>query len=396
MAENTLTGDRWMEDSMTRILLVLGAGLALGVGCAPSPNGGNSEVGGGQSGAAPRVAEAALATLRDSEYRGIFEEPVRLTDGRYRGPPFVPGGASRPELDLLPDLTVAGDLDGDGEDELVTLLARSEGGSGTFFYLAVMRQGERGLSNVETVELGDRVQLSSLEVFDGILVAGLRTHGPTDAACCPTQQEWRNWQWYGDQLRKVTVLRGHLIYGHEARELKPCTEEPSYWVQDGTQGDLPEVYGNLAVSPYQPVFVEVRGLLIPEKGPGFAEAYNSQIRVTELIRAAREGPGCEEDLKGVRFRATGVEPFWSLDITGKVMELRRLGISAMSFEIETTSESAGVLRLSGLSGEGSALTVELRQGRCTDPMSGEVFPLQSELTVDGEELRGCARSGGLR
>jgi len=369
------------------------AGLVFVLGCSNDPDADEAGGGPGASSPASGISESERASAFDAEYRGIFDEPVQLEKGRYQGPPYVPDGASRPELVLIADRMAAGDLDGDGRKEIATVLARSEGGSGTFLYLALLREAGEGLVNFETLLLGDRVQVSTLEIHDRTLVTGLLTHGPSDPACCPTLAIWRTWELLEDRLREVRVLRGDLVYGHESREFTPCGEEESYWVQDGTEGDLPQVYQALAARPYEPLFAEVLALIIPESGPGFAAEYDAQIRVTKLFRAAREGPGCRQDLKRVDFRALGVEPFWTLDVTREALEFRVLGAEPRLFEIETTSESAAVLGLSGQAQDGGSLKVEIRDQRCTDPMSGAVYPLQAAVTVDGTTYGGCAMRG---
>jgi putative lipoprotein len=256
-----------------------------------------------------------------------------------------------------------------------------------------MKEVEGELSNAETILLGDRVRVESLEVFDGILFATLLEHGPEDPACCPTRRVSRSWMAHQGRLREVLILRGHLIYGHESHEFTPCGEGDPYWILDGTNGDLPEIYRNLAAGPFEPVFAEVRGLVIPEPGPGFGAGHDRQLRVTDLYRAAREGPGCAEDLEDILFRTQGVEPFWHVDIRPDSLLLNRLGFETRSFGIEVTSESASELRWSGSDPDGSSLSVAIRPRRCVDPMSGSVFPLRAEATVDGDTLRGCAVRG---
>ncbi|MBE0605773.1 MAG: hypothetical protein IH610_05720 [Deltaproteobacteria bacterium] len=39
--------------------------------------------------------------LRNIEYRGTYDNAAALKDGVYEGEPFVPGGASRPRVELL-------------------------------------------------------------------------------------------------------------------------------------------------------------------------------------------------------------------------------------------------------------------------------------------------------
>ena len=61
---------------------------------------------------------------------------------------------------------------------------------------------------------------------------------------------------------------------------------------DGTGGDLPTAYRNLALEPYQPIYAEVRGATGPTPNAEFARPYERQLRIIELMHAAGENAGC--------------------------------------------------------------------------------------------------------
>lgn len=192
------------------------------------------------------------------------------------------------------------------------------------------------------------------------------------------------------------TLTGHFVYGHESREFTPCDTQEVYWVADGTGGDMPAVYQALAAQPYEPIYAEVRGSVGPRPDAGFADSYDRQLRIVELIRAARESAGCDEDLSGIAFRALGVEPFWDLKVTAAGMELRRLGLDTLQLEVQEFTETSESLRWSGVADTGQPFTVEFVEGRCTDPMSGSVFPYNALLVVGEGRLSGCAYAGAPR
>lgn len=146
---------------------------------------------------APTPAEAA-----SSAYSGIYDEPVTLTDGVYEGARFETGGASRPRVDLIPGMHLDADLDGNPGDEAVVLLAESSGGSGSFTYLGVLARADEGVRNVDTVALGDRVQIRGWHVEDGAVVVSLVEAGPEDAACCPSRLVKRRWVLREGSLRE--------------------------------------------------------------------------------------------------------------------------------------------------------------------------------------------------
>jgi heat shock protein HslJ len=141
--------------------------------------------------------------LRNATYRGIYDRPVTLTDGKYEGAPFQPGGAARPQLVFAGGLVARGDLNHDGGDEAVVMLAESSGASGTFNYLAVVAAQDGKPVNVATAALGDRVQLRAMKIVGGQLIVDLVAHGPGEAMCCPTLKVRRTLTLNGDRLVEV-------------------------------------------------------------------------------------------------------------------------------------------------------------------------------------------------
>ena len=125
---------------------------------------------------------------RNLGFQGIYDNPVTLHDGVYEGEPFVAGGASRPRVQLVEDIHLRADLDGDGAEEAVVLLAESSGGSGVMTYLALVSWRDGTPENLDTVLIGDRVQIRSLALEQGELILELTTAGPKDPACCPTRK----------------------------------------------------------------------------------------------------------------------------------------------------------------------------------------------------------------
>lgn len=156
--------------------------------------------------ARPVLHEAAQAT-----YSGIYDHAVTLNDGVFEGTPFAEGGASRPRVELVDGFELAADLDGDGTEETVVLLAESSGGSGTFGYLAVLARQDGGVANVATAPLGDRVQIRSWRHDSETIVVDVVQAGPEDAACCPSQVAVRRWTLGPDGLAEAPAeIEGEL------------------------------------------------------------------------------------------------------------------------------------------------------------------------------------------
>jgi len=148
-----------------------------------------------------------LAELKNATYKGL-EEPagaIMLKDGRWEGRPYQPGGAARPSVSLASGFRVTGDLDGDGTDESVVVLAKSSGGSGTFDYLAVVKRTATGIDNVATVALGDRVQIRSARIENGMLHVSVVRAGDNDPMCWPGELADLAWTFAGSHLAPVAA-----------------------------------------------------------------------------------------------------------------------------------------------------------------------------------------------
>lgn len=145
----------------------------------------------------------SLEALGNATYQGISDQPVTLIGGRFEGPPFEEGGASRPVITMLAEQIALGDLNGDEGEEAAVVLASNSGGSGTFVYLSAVESAGGGLVNAATTLLGDRVQVSALTIEDGQILVTLLSHGAADPACCPTLETTRIYELQGDQLIEV-------------------------------------------------------------------------------------------------------------------------------------------------------------------------------------------------
>ena len=131
---------------------------------------------------APATAPT-LDELGRIAYRGIYEQPVTLTNGVYEGAPFVAGAASRPRVQLIDAPRAIGDLDGDGIPETAALLAESSGGSGVRTYVAIVGRHNGRPTNRATRLIGDRVQTRRLTIEGDTVVLEIIAAGPSEASC---------------------------------------------------------------------------------------------------------------------------------------------------------------------------------------------------------------------
>ena len=192
--------------------------------------------------------------------------------------------------------------------------------------------------------------------------------------------------------RTVRTFRGHLVLGHEVRSFKPCGSDQESWVLDRTGGDLSGVYRKLTNQPYQPIYVEVRGLTGPAPRDGFGAEYDNQLTIMELRRAGIETRGCDENFGGFEFRASGNEPFWNVVISKDAMVFSELGKPALTFPYAQPRVSAGRWGYSSKT-DGTSIEIIVDEIRCVDSMSGEHFSFAAKVVLNDGTYAGCAREG---
>lgn len=229
---------------VARLLTVTAFGLLAGgtLACQPSgPEARKTEA--ALTAAAPAAADLsapALEELQNAAYTGVAEagDSFTLANGRWEGAPYDAGGASRPSVTLLRDVRLVGDLDGDGREEAVVLLAGASGGTGETSYVAVVRRGPGGVENAATVPVGDRVQVRDARIDGRRIVLDVVQGGENDAGCCPGDLVTRTWDFASGALREGTPA--------SAGRLSLETMAGSEWVlrswsRDETAPATPEV-----------------------------------------------------------------------------------------------------------------------------------------------------------
>lgn len=108
----------------------------------------------------------------------IGEPPLAVSNTQTRG--------------LIDGFELRGDLDDDGEQEVVLALWDEPGGSGVFNYLVILDLA-KGEVTGRSLFVGDRVQILGGEIAGNTISIDLIEHGDSDPACCPTQKATRTW-----------------------------------------------------------------------------------------------------------------------------------------------------------------------------------------------------------
>lgn len=160
----------------------------------------------------PEPLPPSLAEFRNATYYGLMTNhggAVPLRNGRWEA--AAASGAEPVTVHTVHDYHIFGDLDGDGQEEAIVLLAEERGGTGPFLYLAVVDRVDGEVRTTGQASLGDRTELRSLKVEHGRLRAGVVQAGENDPACCPGDVVDRNWDWVDGNLREAeSALQGRL------------------------------------------------------------------------------------------------------------------------------------------------------------------------------------------
>lgn len=158
-------------------------------------------------GATPLIADALVQSagltqeqLANATYNSsyIASGAITLTDGQAEAE-LAPGSASKLVVTLI-EPTALGDLDSDGVEDAAVLLATQSGGSGVFIDLHAVLNQDGEPVDMASIYLGDRVQVNSLTIEDGVITVVMVSHGPTDPMCCPAMEQTLTYQLVNGEL----------------------------------------------------------------------------------------------------------------------------------------------------------------------------------------------------
>ena len=147
----------------------------LASGCAPS---GESTA---PVAAVPTRAGAA-ASPESASYR-IEGRVIALRDGKH-DEPATPSSGARNTATVW-GKPVGADLDGDGDQDAVVIIATEPGGSGTFYYVAVAELDGGAYTGSAGVLLGDRIALQRVRFADGVVTVDYAERKPGEPMSTP-------------------------------------------------------------------------------------------------------------------------------------------------------------------------------------------------------------------
>lgn len=184
---------------------------------------------------------------------------------------------------------------------------------------------------------------------------------------------------------ELSAAGGHLLF-------KPCTEARQFVIKDAGGTAILQEAANLAKSPGDKLFADLRGRLAGSKQAGS----DGQVDVTRLYRLEPTARSCEDpNFKQLTLRADGQRPAWDIKASGKGMVLNREGQAPLPLPFLEEQMPGGGLSLSS-EANGQRVELWVAPQRCVDPVTGAIRHLKAELRIDGRSVQGCAYYGGAR
>lgn len=140
--------------------------------------------------------------VKNYKYYLIFPKRyVELKDGKFKE-------GSDPDSYLHVELInhAMGDLDGNGTDDTIAVLASTPMGSGSFFELTALiaDTDEYFIRQSKSILLGDRIKINALYIKAGKIILDLNIHKSDDPSCCPSQRVIKQFRLVDRTLVEIT------------------------------------------------------------------------------------------------------------------------------------------------------------------------------------------------
>jgi uncharacterized membrane protein len=205
------------------------------------------------------------------------------------------------------------------------------------------------------------------------------------------------------------TVEGLLVVAAGGLTLQPCGSAEVAWVTEARGADLRKAADGLSVGTGTPVLARVFAKEFTPRQAGPGAAYGSGIYVLQWVFLAEDTSGClvpsaePEQVPapasegegmpvlpaGVTLRALGNEPFWNLDVSEASVRVGRLGFEDLEFAVTGPVVDAGIRTWAG-EGGGHRFELLVTEERCADTLADRTYPVSARLTLDGQELSGCA------
>ena len=192
----------------------------------------------------------------------------------------------------------------------------------------------------------------------------------------------------------LSLKRGTLVLAAQQATFRPCGEQADLWVVDQTDGDLRRTFAS-ETTPLE-LYVEAHGERAPvPQGNTVARTYTGAFLLEEVLYATQpaETQGCKEPTPTYIVRASGNEPFWSVEVSADKMLWRQPDEpKEIIVDAPESQDAEGTVGYVGQSGE-HKIELFVDSQPCRDSMSGAFYAYSARAVLDGTEFKGCARIG---
>jgi len=192
----------------------------------------------------------------------------------------------------------------------------------------------------------------------------------------------------------LSLKRGTLVLAAQQATFRPCNEGSELWVVDQTDGDLRRTFANES-TPLE-LYIEAHGERAPvPEGNIAARAFTGAFLLEEVLFATQpaESQGCKEPAPTYIVRASGNEPFWSVEVGAERMTWRQPDEpKEVIVEAPQSQDAEGTVGFVGTAGE-HKVELFVDSQPCRDSMSGAFYAYSARAVLDGKDFKGCARIG---
>jgi hypothetical protein len=217
---------------------------------------------------------------------------------------MVPGAASVTRTRLL-GAPVYGDVDGDGDTDVVFLLLQDHGGSGSFYHVVVAYQVEGGYRGGNAVLLGDRITPQRVDILHGLIVVDFLERGPGEPMSAPPGVRRTVYLAVDDAEGLVLggklapgerIVEGWVRFAHEVRSFEPCAEPLAYWLRGDSPAlaDIRAQVDGARTAPGAHQLMILAGRHSDPPADGFGADYHAAWVATRVLRAVAGG-ACRSD-----------------------------------------------------------------------------------------------------
>lgn len=192
----------------------------------------------------PDIPGISPAQVRNSEYQLGFLDQIRmvsLKDGQYEE--GVPGDTDFVFVSMT-DFIARGDLNGDGENDAVAIVAENYGGSGSFVFLAVYQYLNDQAVFLTSIFLDDRPRINALAVEEGEIFVEAVIHNLDDPMCCPMLETARHYL-----LNGVNLILTDFTTQTQAGEWRQITIDAP--VDSAQVSGIIRLLGNITIAPFE-------------------------------------------------------------------------------------------------------------------------------------------------